>query len=365
MLVQILDSLIETATVYFFFFASIYQTFTDDRFFNIRCTNETFIEEVADFLLIPYQYAFMGRIASPRDDGSWHFESRFNYNDYFWIKNIPSFLFAQPSLLLGGAIKGLACLDQNVRIRYQTIQNSQIIHLHNDEYQNLGLFQENPISEEIFISLGHPRRPGDENHLSEEKEALREIGKALTNAGIFWWVDCGTCLGTYRYGGVIPWDFDIDIALLEPDFENVEIALKQLDPKKYILMDVSAREHPMSLMRVILKNHPLKQIDLYYFRIIPQSRMLQFILSQENHIFMLESWKIREKPFKTPTKFENIFPLKKAIFDGIEVFVPNNITQYLSRVYGENLAPAKKYSAETGEYEKDLSHPYWQRPFAH
>ena len=66
-----------------------------------------------------------------------------------------------------------------------------------------------------------------------------------------------------------------------------------------------------------------------------------------------------------PVSYETVFPLKKALFDGLEVFVPANPEKYLQRYYGENLAPAKIYSPVTGRYEKDLTHPYWQKSYVH
>jgi hypothetical protein len=307
----------------------------------------------------------MGRTASQREDGSWHFEPRFDYSKNFWVTNIPSWFLAPLSLAVGGSIKMFACISPEMRERQRNLRAPQPVHLHTEEYRQMGLFNGNPIADEWFTSLGFLRQPGDENHLAVEKEALRNVGAALTKAGIYWWVDCGSCLGAYRYGGAIPWDLDVDIAILEPDFENVYSLLKQLDPEKYLVLDMSSRDEPMTLIKVMLREFPGKEIDIYHFRIDPEAKTLNFVLSQENHTFLPDSWKIRERPFKAPANFEDVFPLKKALFDGIEVFVPNNIVRYLSRVYGKDLSPVKKYDPKTGNYEKDLSHPYWLRPFAH
>ncbi len=56
---------------------------------------------------------------------------------------------------------------------------------------------------------------------------------------------------------------------------------------------------------------------------------------------------------------------RKAMLDGVEVYVPQDTEKYLQRYYGDNLAPAKVFDAATGQYEKDLSHPYWQKSYVH
>lgn len=219
-------------------------------------------------------------------------------------------------------------------------------------------------AKEKLIAQGYKRRPGDEMTLFFEKEALKDISAILTNAQIPWWVDCGTCLGAYRYSGVIPWDGDIDIAVLAPDFANVQHALNQLDPKKYIVQDWSSRERPDSYMKVYVRKTGTL-IDIYHFDIDLEKRQIAYILALESNLFFPEWWKVRERRFKVPVAFETVFPLKKAQFDGIEVFVPNNVEKYLQRYYGENLDPAKIYDPIADRYEKDLSHPYWQRVYAH
>ena len=210
----------------------------------------------------------------------------------------------------------------------------------------------------------HKRRPGDENHLEEEKEALAEVFRILKKHNIPCWVDCGTCLGAFRYGGIIPWDLDIDVAVLEPDFENVSRALNELDKNRFVVQDWSSSCLPNTYLKIYVKGGSTL-IDIYHFAIHPQTRQVQYILSQEHNIFLPQSWRIRERRFTVPIDFDTVFPLKKALFDGVEVYVPNKTAKYLQTFYGENLDPAKVYDESTCRYEKDLSHPYWQRAYVH
>ena len=93
--------------------------------------------------------------------------------------------------------------------------------------------------------------------------------------------------------------------------------------------------------------------------------MLTTIVAHEESHFMATDWKTREKMQISHCPYEMIFPLKKAFFDGLEVPVPNNTVGVLQQKYGKNLNPVKIYNEETGQYEKDLSHPYWDIPLAH
>ena len=96
-----------------------------------------------------------------------------------------------------------------------------------------------------------------------------------------------------------------------------------------------------------------------------KAKQISSIFSQEHHILAPQWWKDIEYSTTVPASFEMVFPLKRAYFDGIEVYVPNQTKKYLQRIYGQNIDPVKVYDETTCRYEKDLSHPYWQESYAH
>lgn len=362
---RVWDMLVDTMRDTFLPLVCSYFAITSSVFVNTADLDATGFEKLGNTILVPTQYILAGRTAKQLPDGTWRLTQRFDYKDGFWLKVVPSLFALPPSFIFGCAVKGLGLLNKTVRNRYTHLTHflqSDMIRPNSEAYRSMGL--EIGQSLEWLKCEGHQRRPGDEKNLLADKEALRDITTLLTKAQISWWVDCGTCLGAYRYGGVIPWDCDIDIAVLLPDFQNVCHALNQLDPNKYIVQNWSSREHPDSYLKVYNRESNTL-IDIYHFKIHPETKQLEYILALENNIFFPEWWRIRERRFKVPVAFETVFPLKKAMFDGIEVFVPNDTKKYLQRYYGENLDPAKVYDPVTGQYEKDLSHPYWQREFAH
>lgn len=364
MLDHIWDIFLENSIALFIPIVCSYYALTENIFLNVSRENASGLEWVANEILTPFQYICGGKIAKETEDGSWKFETRFQYDKDLCIKSIIYIPLLPPSALLGSALKLASFLSKETRTSYASLihfYNSKTIHLNTELYQALGIQSE---EESFYLPEGYSRRPGDEKHLHIEKKALEDIAKALNKAGIAWWVDCGTCLGTHRYGGVIPWDQDLDIAVLLPDFDNVRRALSKLDQRKYIVQDWSSRAIPNSYIKVFIRESGTL-IDVYHFAIDPQTKELRYILSLESNIFFPERWKIRERRFTAPVAFETVFPLKKSLFDGIVVNIPQNPEKYLQRYYGENLAPAKIYDPLTGLYEKDLSHPYWERAYAH
>lgn len=369
-MMQLLDKLwewmVDVAITVFIPIVHSYFLFTASPFF-IEDPAAHGLAKIADQLLSPCNYLWVGQSAIHTEEGDWEFKPRFTYDSHFNLKTAGSLLFSIPSLAAGSLCKGVALLFDEHRSRYESMKAAW---LSASTKSNLNLYKREgisllPLRESLwFSSEGHARRPGDELNLAFEKEGLKEVGALLDKAEIPWWVDCGTCLGAYRYGGSIPWDQDIDIAILQPDFDNVLRVLRGLDPTKFIVEDWSSRDHPKSFLKVFFRKTD-KWIDVYCFAIDGKKGEVRFIFALENTWFFPDWWKIREGRFQAPIAFQHVFPLKRTYFDGVAVNIPANPTKYLQRYYGENLAPAKIYDPRTCQYEKDLSHPYWQRAYVH
>ncbi len=340
-----------------------YHALTGNIFLNVAANDAKGLEYLGNITLAPVQYLLNGKVAI-REGDAYTLEQKFDYHSHLPLKSTLSALSLPLTLPVGVILKGVSYLSEETRLHHSQIlqaQNSLIVKSNLNYYRSVGL----PILEEAppIDPPEHKRRPGDENNLASEKALLREIVQALKANSIPFWLDCGSCLGAYRYGGSIPWDWDIDVAILEKDHDNVLHALNSLDPSKYQVQDWSNRIRPKTYIRVYnreTRNH----LDLYHFAIDPKTRTLSSILSNEESSFMVESWKIRERRFTVPTAYEIIFPLRKASFDGIEVYLPNQTKKYLQQRYGENIGPVRVYNETTGIYEKDESHPYWQLPHA-
>lgn len=367
MLDKLWDFIVDSSISFFIPLVCSYFALSSNLFLNVACEEAVGLEKFSNQCLAPLHYLCMGRTAVKNSSGEWEFFPRFDYSRNFELKTAASCAAVLPGFVLGTAAKTAALLQKSTREHYRemklTLEDTSV-RSNNAHYESIGLNLDHFANPQPLPSQGHQRRPGDENNLASEKKAMADITALLTKAKIPWWVDCGTCLGAYRYGGVIPWDEDVDIAVLLPDFDNVCRVLNQLDPKKYIVQDWSTRDFPKSYLKVFVRDSN-RLVDVYFFKIHPEIGQLEYILAFEHSMFFPEWWKIRERRFKVPVAIESVFPLKKALFDGVEVNMPNDTVKYLQRYYGDNLDPAKVYNPISQEYEKDLTHPYWKRAYVH
>src|SRR3954468_21006016 len=62
-------------------------------------------------------------------------------------------------------------------------------------------------------------------------EILEAFDKICRKHNINYWLVCGTLLGARRHGGFIPWDDDLDIAILQSDYDKLMLILKEELPE--------------------------------------------------------------------------------------------------------------------------------------
>ncbi len=343
-----------------------YHEYTENPIINVQFISDHRLDQWADWFLAPSHYLFAARAVSFDQEKKLKIDQRFDYQNNFYLKTAVSILTWPITHTIGMVLKGAALTTFEVFSQKQAYLKSfqeDLIPSHLDYYKKIGI---EIIDESAMLEAEcqhHKRRPEDLKNLENEKQALEVISEVLKKHQIPFWIDCGTCLGAYRYGGIIPWDFDIDLSILRPDFWNAFQALKKLDPNEYVVQDWSGRDKKGSYLKVYVKK-TRALIDIYTFDIDEEKRTVRYVIGNENSIFLPEGWKMRERLYTKPSAFEQVFPLKLAYFDGLYLPVPNQTKEYLMLRYGENIGPVKIFNPETNEYEKDLTHPYWNFQYA-
>ena len=77
------------------------------------------------------------------------------------------------------------------------------------------------------------RKIGMDELRQKQMEVLDYVAAFCDENGIRYWIEGGTLLGAIRHKGYIPWDDDIDIAMLREDYTRFrkEFPEKSRDPK--------------------------------------------------------------------------------------------------------------------------------------
>ena len=143
-------------------------------------------------------------------------------------------------------------------------------------------------------------------------ELVRFIDNVCNKYDIDYWLDCGTLLGAVRHGGFIPWDDDIDLAIMRKDYEK----LIEVLPKEIAKHDYLKQECGLTLLR---ENHEniFKDFNSVYDFDDPEG-----LLDEVRFLFLQFAWL---KPY---IKID-FFPKDYIIDEKLEYFKKNYVvTKY-------------------------------------
>lgn len=95
-------------------------------------------------------------------------------------------------------------------------------------------------------------------------ECLKEVKRICEKNDIPYFLSWGSALGAVRHEGFIPWDDDIDISMLYPDYLRfLEICQKDLDTKRFFLQTPDTDYNTFSGFAKIRMNHTTSMIEEY------------------------------------------------------------------------------------------------------
>lgn len=237
-----------------------------------------------------------------------------------------------------------------------------------------------------------------------ELEILDEIVRVCDENNIKYFIMFGTLLGAVRHKGFIPWDDDIDIAMMREDYiKFLEIAPKKLRPKFFLDNIDNNKKWYLHFSKVKNKNTIFEEeasvgfdgaknifVDIFPIDFINDDHFSKKVIFKEKIVAFLSSI-MRTKTFnrveskkalfaskfisnETAIKLINkvciskkrtdnvvyyswhlsncflapynyFFPLKKIEFEGKKYYAPGNYKNVLTHLYGEDymeLPPVEK-----------------------
>ena len=78
---------------------------------------------------------------------------------------------------------------------------------------------------------------------------------------IRYWLDCGTLLGAVRHHGYIPWDDDIDVGMLRPDYDRLCLLFNKTNSRYRLINIESDKSSYFSYSKVVDTNTLLYEPD--------------------------------------------------------------------------------------------------------
>lgn len=230
---------------------------------------------------------------------------------------------------------------------------------------------------DVTAFAGYPKTHGNTNSIYGENscedrtdiDLYRQILKfwvqTANKLNISYFLTAGTLIGIMRDGELIPWDHDIDIMLLHQDTEKLE-PLKSSRPVEF-LTDYKVRIILQEQWRLPGKNREIRTCENKtsdsYSGICGFRYILGRVLKNTAYMDMYE-YRIKDRTVTdewNTYKYDDIYPLTKCNFMGVEALCPRNPLPILHHFYGPNFRhPDRKC---VGKEWKPVCPSYKRFPF--
>tara|TARA_Y100000389_G_scaffold95840_1_gene92468 strand:- start:912 stop:1577 length:666 start_codon:yes stop_codon:yes gene_type:complete len=165
-------------------------------------------------------------------------------------------------------------------------------------------------------------------------DMLRELDNICRCNKLKYWCTGGTLIGAVRYKGWIPHDADIDVAMLKSDYEKLQNIIQKKLSKDYWFQDISTDKYYLDNIGKI--RYLYAQYDDYKYQNWHNGIQLDILVyTPKNNILIPTEYGNDCQPYD----YNFIFPLKEIFFEGIKVYVPNQLNKYCINAWGSYPPP--------------------------
>jgi hypothetical protein len=142
--------------------------------------------------------------------------------------------------------------------------------------------------------------------------------------GIDFWLDAGTLLGAVRHGNVIPWDYDVDLAMLSSDYARLLDLFEQHQGRiGRLTLDRDYYGEPDTCGFICEDDDRDLGIDIVRYEV--RGDVCRTLMSQA----LQDAY-----PFAYDHPAASVYPLRKALLLGSWVQVPQRAEAVLAAMYG-------------------------------
>lgn len=161
-------------------------------------------------------------------------------------------------------------------------------------------------------------------------QMMYDITRLLSKHNVEYWIDGGSMLGAVRHGGIIPWDDDLDIAIMDENIHKVitDKFKKDLKKRGYNIVPYALGYKIFYRKGETINRYKWKYpfLDIFVYKFDTEDKTLLTIDDKINW------WK---KCYLDQKKGQ-LYPLKKYKFGDFDVMGPNNPIPYFNRCYGKD-----------------------------
>jgi len=186
------------------------------------------------------------------------------------------------------------------------------------------------------IKLSKKLKIEDINNLKKGQKILSQMFKEFNiicrKYKLKYWCVSGTLIGVLRHKGWIPWDNDIDVAMLESDYQKFKkYAKNELSPNLWLQDSDNDRRYKRRGLDCIKKIRHLH--SCYIERSLIEDNKTSFNgLSLDIFVYRKEGDMLKfdcqiDKDIKD-LAYTDVFPLREKKFDNMKVYIPNKYQQY-------------------------------------